>query len=63
MWTCFPIAHPKSYTVTDNLIADPAYADVLAGLRQELANEMYRTDDFLLEEFEREFGISAATTD
>jgi len=47
----------------DNLIADPAYADVLAGLRQELANEMYRTDDFLLEEFERECGISAATTD
>jgi len=47
----------------NNLIADPAYADVLAGLRQELANEMYRTDDFLLEEFEREFGISAATTD
>ena len=36
-----------------NLIADPAYADVLAELRQELANEMVRTDDFMLEIFER----------
>ena len=46
-----------------NLIEDPAYANTLEEMRQELANEMYRTDDFLLEEFEREFGISAATTD
>ncbi len=38
----------------NNLIADPAYADVLAGLRQELADEMYRTDDFMLEKFERQ---------
>ncbi len=40
-----------------NLIADPAYADVLAEFRQELANEMYRTDDFMLEKFERGLGI------
>ncbi len=44
-----------------NLIANPAYADVLARMRQELANEMYRTDDFMLEKFEREFGIKGAT--
>jgi len=43
----------------NNLIADPAYADVLADLRQELANEMYRTDDFMLEKFEREIGVTA----
>jgi len=35
-----------------NLIADPAYANVLASLRQELGKEMYRTDDFMLEKFE-----------
>ena len=40
-----------------NLVADPAYADVLAQMRQKLANEMFRTDDFMLEKFEREFGI------
>jgi N-sulfoglucosamine sulfohydrolase len=40
-----------------NLVADPAYADILAELRQELANEMYRTDDFMLERFEEGFGI------
>jgi N-sulfoglucosamine sulfohydrolase len=40
-----------------NLIADPAYADVLAGLRQELANEMYTTNDAELERFEQTFDI------
>ncbi|SVA95172.1 uncharacterized protein METZ01_LOCUS148026 [marine metagenome] len=40
-----------------NLVADPAYADILAVLRQQLANEMYRTDDFMLERFKEEFGI------
>jgi N-sulfoglucosamine sulfohydrolase len=40
-----------------NLVADPAYADILAELRQQLANEMYRTDDFMLERFKEEFGI------
>jgi N-sulfoglucosamine sulfohydrolase len=40
-----------------NLVADPAHADTLAKLRQELANEMYRTNDFMLERLEREFGI------
>jgi N-sulfoglucosamine sulfohydrolase len=45
----------------NNLIADPAYAEVLAELRQELANEMYRTDDFMLERFEREFGVKGTT--
>ena len=40
-----------------NLIAEPAYADVLAQMRQNLANEMYRTDDFMLDKLEREFGI------
>jgi hypothetical protein len=29
-------------------------------MRQDLANEMYRTDDFMLEKFEREFGIKGA---
>ncbi len=42
-----------------NLVADPAYAEVLAELRQQLANEMYRTDDFILERFEEKFGIKA----
>ncbi len=37
-----------------NLAADPAYVDVLRKLRQELADEMDRTDDFMLERFERE---------
>jgi len=41
----------------NNLVADPAYADVLADLRQQLANEMARTDDFMLERFERQYGI------
>ena len=41
----------------NNLIADPAYADVVAKMRQELASEMARTDDFLLERFERKFSI------
>jgi N-sulfoglucosamine sulfohydrolase len=45
----------------NNLIADPAYAEVLAELRQDLANEMYRTDDFMLERFEREFGVKGTT--
>jgi N-sulfoglucosamine sulfohydrolase len=40
-----------------NLIADPAYSNVLAQMRQDLANEMYRTDDFMLEKLEWEFGI------
>jgi len=43
----------------NNLIADPAYANVLADLRRELANEMVRTDDFMLEKFQREFGVGA----
>ena len=47
----------------NNLIADPAYADDLACLRQELASEMARTDDFMLESFEREFGIVGTSTD
>jgi hypothetical protein len=38
-----------------NLIADPAYSDVVEEMRQELADEMLRTDDFMLEKFEREF--------
>lgn len=45
-----------------NLVADPAYAEVLADLRQELANEMARTDDFILEKLEREFGIEGSVT-
>ena len=40
-----------------NLIDDPDYADILAELRQELANEMYMTRDSLLRQFEQEFGI------
>jgi len=40
-----------------NLIADPAYSDVVIEMRQELANEMARTDDFMLEKFESVFGI------
>jgi len=44
----------------NNLIADPASADVLAVFCQELANEMYRTDDFVLEKFEREIGVTAS---
>ncbi len=40
-----------------NLIDDPDYADILAELRQELANEMYMTRDSLLQQFEEEFGI------
>ena len=35
-------------------------APMLADLRQELANEMYRTDDFMLEKFEREIGVTAS---
>jgi hypothetical protein len=46
----------------NNLIADPAFADVLAQLRQEMANEMIRTDDFLLQEFERQFAVKGVTT-
>jgi N-sulfoglucosamine sulfohydrolase len=46
-----------------NLIAVPAYADVLDEMRQELANEMTRTDDFMLESFERKFGINGTTKD
>jgi hypothetical protein len=46
-----------------NLIADPAYANVLAELRQELADEMYRTDDFMLEKLESEFGIVGSLQD
>ena len=41
-----------------NLVADPAYADILAELRQQLVNEMYRTDDFMLDRFEEEYGIT-----
>jgi len=40
-----------------NLVEDPTYADVLAELRQQLADEMQRTDDFMLEKFERQFGV------
>jgi len=40
-----------------NLAADPAYADILERMRQELANEMYRTNDFILENFEKVFGV------
>lgn len=40
-----------------NLVVDPTYADILAELRQQLANEMYRTDDFMLERFEEELGV------
>jgi len=40
-----------------NLIDDSEYADALAELRQELANEMYMTRDSLLLQFEKEFGI------
>jgi N-sulfoglucosamine sulfohydrolase len=35
----------------NNLIADPAYADVVAEMRQQLAKEMARTNDFMLEKF------------
>jgi len=41
-----------------NLIHDSEYAEVLAKLRQELANEMYITHDSLLWQFEEEFGIT-----
>jgi N-sulfoglucosamine sulfohydrolase len=37
-----------------NLFADPAYSDVVVEMRRELAAEMLRTDDFMLERFERE---------
>ncbi len=40
-----------------NLIDDPDYADIVAQLRQELANEMYVTRDSMLQGFEREFGL------
>jgi N-sulfoglucosamine sulfohydrolase len=40
-----------------NLIDDPAHADILAELRQELANEMYVTHDSMLQGFEAKFGI------
>ena len=40
-----------------NLIDDPEYADILGELRQELANEMYVTHDFMLRDFEKRFGI------
>jgi N-sulfoglucosamine sulfohydrolase len=40
-----------------NLIANPDYADVLEEMRQELTDEMRRTDDFMLEKFEREFEV------
>ena len=40
----------------NNLIADPAYADVVVEMRQKLANEMVRTDDFMLEKFEQHAG-------
>ena len=40
-----------------NLIDDPAYADILAELRQELANEMYVTRDSMLHGFERRVGL------
>jgi len=39
----------------NNLVANPDYADVLASLRQALASEMARTDDFMLEKFERQW--------
>jgi N-sulfoglucosamine sulfohydrolase len=38
----------------NNLIADPAYADILKQMRQELADEMARTDDFMLENFRQD---------
>jgi len=47
----------------NNLSADPAYADVLDEMRQELANEMARTGDFMLEKFEQKFAIEGALTD
>jgi len=40
-----------------NLVEEPAYADILAGLRQQLANEMYMTNDFMLGRFEETSGI------
>lgn len=40
-----------------NLINDPAYAAIVAELRQQLANEMFTTNDFILEQFENAFGI------
>jgi len=46
-----------------NLITDPAYVGILEEMRQELANEMQRTDDFMLEKFERTFGIKGRTND
>lgn len=46
-----------------NLIADPAYAEVLDEMRRELAEEMVRTDDFLLQDFERQLGITSAMTE
>jgi hypothetical protein len=52
-----PLAFGSDPDALVNLIADPAYSGVLNEMRQDLANEMYRTDDFMLEKFEREFGI------
>jgi len=40
-----------------NLVEEPAYADILAGLRQQLANEMYMTNDFMLGRFEQTYRI------
>ena len=40
-----------------NLIDDPAYADVLAVLRRQLAGEMRRSNDSLLARFEAEGGV------
>jgi hypothetical protein len=46
-----------------NLILDPDFADVLEEMRQELADEMLRTDDFMLERFEQKFRIKGASND
>ena len=40
-----------------NLIDDPAYADILSELRQELANEMYVTRDAMLQGLELKVGL------
>ena len=46
-----------------NLIDDPRYESVLAGLRQQLANEMFITDDFLLGEFEDAFAVRGVASE
>ena len=50
----------RSSQGNNGAMVNVAPMDVLADFCQELANEMYRTDDFMLEKFEREIGVTAS---